>query len=733
MMRLNMLGKLSLFIIWIIYPCLTHAQINTKALESFPLMYNNADSSIIVLQQNLNKTNNDVQFNFYTQWAVIKLYQHLGNTVLRQGMFENMFKTSERGQHNNLFLIALVEQVKMYELLNNRNKLKETLIKLKTQSLKNNSTLAHIEYLFIDALYITQKSDSCLVILQRAIKLAKESESKEQLLQAYLFTGQLLINKKSLYAESIQYFDSVNSLSHKWNAKKYIALSYMNKGYALSHQGKFDSAIAYHRDALTLSLQLKDLDAIILNYKYIGNCNNDISNYTEAIKYYQQGVELSLKTNYKKHLALLYHNIGNIYVGTDSDSSLFYLEKAINIAKANHDTHAEALASYTLSQHYINEEAFLKAKKLMEQAIRLFKSIDEYNNVSWVLPQIVSLDLDVHKRNSTKPNHKEINQLLIMLAEAVSLNADGNNFQNLQSIYKNYTQLAIFSNDYKMASLYQAKLIALNDSIYNQQRIRAAFETSEKLKTAEQKNKIATLELKSIKDRNRQQLIWMLLALTIVGSILFYVNYRKRMKLKNARLLRKQKEEFRNQLSNDLHDEVGTMLTGLAMQSEMVSLSASEHQKESLEEISTMSKEAMEQLRDIVWTIDSRKDKFENLFARMRIYTEQHLHIKNISHQFEIIEEEKFSDISPEVRQNVYLIFKEAIANIIKHSNASFVQIRIFRSGQKIRLIISDNGTLQKQHNTDGLGLESMKQRAKTIHGNLSIDTQKGYSIILEF
>ncbi len=175
------------------------------------------------------------------------------------------------------------------------------------------------------------------------------------------------------------------------------------------------------------------------------------------------------------------------------------------------------------------------------------------------------------------------------------------------------------------------------------------------------------------------------------------------------------------------------MLTGLAMQSEMVSLSSTGQQKESLEEISHISREAMTHLRDIVWTIDSRKDKFENLFTRMKIITEQQLHLKNIDHQFSIEDEEKFEDISPEVRQNVYLIFKEIISNIIKHSNASFVTIRIFRVNEKTILIVSDNGTNQSVQNTDGIGNLSMEQRAKTINGRLNIDTSNGYTVSLEF
>ncbi|MBL7772955.1 MAG: hypothetical protein JNM95_08845 [Chitinophagaceae bacterium] len=725
--------RIFLFIVCLLPSFPLRAQDIPIELVDFPSMYNHAEKNMVELQQKLATKNSKAETTFYTQWALLKLYNHLGKMEESKTLLEQIVLTAEQTQRKDLLCIALTAQIRMDELLSDHKQLKRHLSKLKEMESMTAFPIAQIEYQCIEAFHFTEKSDSAFSILHSSIQLAKQIDSHEQLLQAYLFAGQILLNKKSRYDESIVYFDTVKQLAKKWNAQKYTALSFMHTGDALAHQGKFDNAIESHRKGLEIFQQLKDMSGIITSFKYIGNSQYDIDKFTEAIKYYQQGVSLSLSSGFNKYLPVFYQNIGVVYAELNSDSNIYYLEKGLNTAKSLHDVHSQALASFNVSQYYVKKKQFDKATYFMSQAIQLFKTIDEYNNVSWVIPQLVTLTLDQHKYHNTKPKPNEIKQLQSMLNEAVSLNADGNNYKNLQSIYKNYTQLALFTNDYKTASYYQAKLIDLNDTVYNQQRMEAAMQTSEKLKTAEQKSRIAMLELKSTRDRAKQQMMWLLFDFSIIGGVLFYINYRKRMKQKNVQMLRKQKEEFRNQLSSDLHDDVGTMLTGLAMQSEMVSLTATGQQKETLEEISSISREVMSQMRDIIWTIDSRKDKFENLFARMKAYTEQQLHVKNISHQFIIEEEETFADISPEVRQNVYLIFKEAIANIIKHSNANFVQIRIFRSNQKNMLIIADNGTTQTLKNTDGIGMTSMEQRAKTIQGKLTIDTHNGYKVTLEF
>ena len=102
------------------------------------------------------------------------------------------------------------------------------------------------------------------------------------------------------------------------------------------------------------------------------------------------------------------------------------------------------------------------------------------------------------------------------------------------------------------------------------------------------------------------------------------------------------------------------------MKSQILAIEASEENKEVLNEISSMGREAMERMRDTVWAIDSRKDKVENLIDKMRDHAEKNLPLKKMKHVFinQVGDTKQFID--PEKRQNIYLIYKEAIANIMK-------------------------------------------------------------------
>lgn len=125
---------------------------------------------------------------------------------------------------------------------------------------------------------------------------------------------------------------------------------------------------------------------------------------------------------------------------------------------------------------------------------------------------------------------------------------------------------------------------------------------------------------------------WAYLFYLLAISYLIYkvINYRVKQGINRIKAL----ETIRTKISADLHDDVGTILSGLAMQSQMLAFSAKEEQKESLLDFSKMSHDAMERMRDTVWAIDSRKDKYENLIDRMRDFVERNLNRKRYFARF---------------------------------------------------------------------------------------------------
>lgn len=213
------------------------------------------------------------------------------------------------------------------------------------------------------------------------------------------------------------------------------------------------------------------------------------------------------------------------------------------------------------------------------------------------------------------------------------------------------------------------------------------------------------------------------------AGIYLFTKFRLNQQLKKVKEL----EAIRTKISADLHDDVGSILSGLSMQSQMIALTASTDLKKSLLELSDMSHDAMDSMRDTVWAIDPRKDKVENLIDRMRSFAEKNLSLKNIKHQFDIDFDNPKAFINPEKRQNCYLIFKEAITNICKHSNAKFVKITFRKVKDEIRLIIHDDGSEKESYVSDGSGMNNMKMRATKINGSLVTKYKDGFKVLFTF
>lgn len=237
-------------------------------------------------------------------------------------------------------------------------------------------------------------------------------------------------------------------------------------------------------------------------------------------------------------------------------------------------------------------------------------------------------------------------------------------------------------------------------------------------------------KIKIVVNQVWHKLVWvrllMLCGVIIIVVILMRWRYREK--------LRKQQElsNLRMKISMDLHDDVGSILSGLAAHSEMLSYSATEHDKEALNNISDSSRIALEAMRDIVWAMDNRKDKYENLIERMSAFAETNLQACNISHEFffEGIVEDQF--IAPEIRQSLYLIFKEAITNIIRHSDAKKVVVRLVRQKQVLYMSIHDNGTSPVKISSAGMGTDNMKLRAEKIGADFSISWEDGCMVRLK-
>jgi ligand-binding sensor domain-containing protein/two-component sensor histidine kinase len=217
-----------------------------------------------------------------------------------------------------------------------------------------------------------------------------------------------------------------------------------------------------------------------------------------------------------------------------------------------------------------------------------------------------------------------------------------------------------------------------------------------------------------------------LLVAGTIASVLFIL-YRYRV----GKLL--ELERVRIRIASDLHDDVGSTLTKISLQSELLErMLTSVDMKSSVIRIGTMSREVVSTMGDLVWSIDARNDNVGNLIDRMKDFASSTLSTKEISVEFTIQGLDGQKSLPVDVRQSIYLVFKEAMTNIAKHAEASAVRVFLMNDSKQFMMKIVDNGKSKfGVLKLTGHGLKNMQMRAEQIGGRFEAKDENGFAITM--
>lgn len=212
--------------------------------------------------------------------------------------------------------------------------------------------------------------------------------------------------------------------------------------------------------------------------------------------------------------------------------------------------------------------------------------------------------------------------------------------------------------------------------------------------------------------------------LIIIGIL--YMIYRVRL----LRML--DLERLRIKIASDLHDDIGSALTRISLESELLNSNLDpEGNRAGLNRIGTMSRDIITSMSDIVWSIDSRNDTMEDLINRMKDLSFSLFSLKNARIQFETDGVNLQRKLKVDIRQNIYLIFKEAINNAAKYSGSDQIIVSLKNLEGKFMMIITDYGSDFSPRKLTGHGLKNMQMRAERIGGKIEFIKENGLKIIL--
>jgi signal transduction histidine kinase len=212
-----------------------------------------------------------------------------------------------------------------------------------------------------------------------------------------------------------------------------------------------------------------------------------------------------------------------------------------------------------------------------------------------------------------------------------------------------------------------------------------------------------------------------ILGLTFLIPV-FIVERRRLMSKEQLDLIRKR-------IASDLHDDIGSNLGSISLiartaRKDLVRLHGPEEIAEDLGEVETIARESSLAMRDIVWLLERRQDSIGDLVQRMRETANRLL--REVHFTVECESNKTAAKLSLDAKRHLFLFYKEAIHNVLKHSQANRVSIRLWDEDDKLALEIVDNGIgIPSKDGESPATVNKLQDRARVLDGHLQIATSK--------
>ena len=180
-------------------------------------------------------------------------------------------------------------------------------------------------------------------------------------------------------------------------------------------------------------------------------------------------------------------------------------------------------------------------------------------------------------------------------------------------------------------------------------------------------------------------------------------------------------EQIRQRIAADLHDDIGSNLGSISLiarsaRKDLIRLDGPEEIAHDLSEMENIARECSLAMRDIVWMWERSNDSVGDLIERMRQTANRLLREMRFSLDCQSCEIN--AHLSLEAKRHLFLFFKEALHNIMKHSHADQVSVKVWNENDQLAIEIIDNGNgMPSTPGTDVPGVRKLQERAHTLHG----------------
>jgi signal transduction histidine kinase len=305
----------------------------------------------------------------------------------------------------------------------------------------------------------------------------------------------------------------------------------------------------------------------------------------------------------------------------------------------------------------------------------------------------------------------------------------------LSEAYLNRSLIYEIAGDNKQSLAFYKKHIALRDSLTEAQKTEEIQRLQTEYETDRKEQQIALLKAETLANENQiSRRNWLIVSLVFLVISIIAIAVMVYTRAQNRKELRRQQEL--NRIAGDLHDDVGASLSAIRMYSEMLRHKG-ENEAPQLtpiaQKISENAREIIQNMSDIVWAIKPGMEDFTSLQNRIWNTSLELCNAREISLNF--TPTEKLNEWKPAIalRNDIFLVCKEAVNNAVKYSGGTLVSIRLSVEDKLLKVEIADNGQGLSEQPREGNGLKNMLERAQKNKGYFEKKSIPGEGLRLTF
>ncbi|MBL7953226.1 MAG: tetratricopeptide repeat protein [Flavobacteriales bacterium] len=491
------------------------------------------------------------------------------------------------------------------------------------------------------------------------------------------------------YAPALSCFQEMEKAAKALGRKKDEAAALNYQGYQYRSMDETERALEITQRSLAI-LQTLPPDGNLANtYSGLGTIHFELEQFDKAMAMHHRAVELHISSGNdglaalsRMDLAELHNRFGRF------DSAYHELSLARPLIMGSENPPDQCIFLYHEAHALLGLGRTDEAERNAQEAMRLAKEVGN--------------DEHLHRTN----------ELLALLASA-------------KGRYKE----ALQKQDSSRAAL------------INSLDLEKAQELTEVRLTADHEREQALLHARVEEERQMKRSTMIgggliLLVAVLLAALLFTT------RRKNAQILaaqqrvvdvekQRENEQVRTRIARDIHDDIGSGLTKIAMLGSEAKRSLQEHSNElrtALDRIIVHSREVNAALSDIVWTVDPLHDTSGELVRHAREVAHRLLSDSGVACTLRFNHHDPEHPVAPGTKHHVVMVMKEAINNAMKYANAQHITVQLDAGARHVKLVVTDNGSGfdPEALARNGNGLRNMRARAEAMGATLLLNASPG-------